>query len=103
MGGHLLPVLTIHSNEISLNKEGYRNILVGGWLASRGIEYLMRPGYLVEHRYSLVLCNADSGIFLPLGAGCSSSSDVDSSLVVSPGQVTPGTWLSVWEERWKDC
>ena len=31
-------------------KRGYWNILVGGWLITWGLDYLMQPGHLVEHR-----------------------------------------------------
>ena len=53
MGGHLFrdePLLHIHDNEVSLYKEGYRQVLIGSRLVLRGVNNLMWPSHLVEHR-----------------------------------------------------
>ena len=54
VGDHLFldePLPSIYDNEVSLYKEGYQKVLVGGRLASEGVNNLMWPSYLVEdHR-----------------------------------------------------
>ena len=82
------PLLNIHNNEISLYKEGYRPVLVGGSLSSRDVNNLKRLSYLLEDHGGAGPVYARLEVLPPSRSGCSSSSDVFPSVMSHVKAVT---------------